>query len=446
MLCSLQEVSRMLSLRPLRSSRRTPALATPPTLARGTAPVAPAFALVCGALLASCAQVHASDPAIGAVNVVDTTAASMRPARAQPNARASGRVRTYYIAADEVIWDYAPSHADLIHDQPFHYQDDPASKGLLDPNGTSYRKVLYREYTDSTFTTLKPRTANWEHLGILGPLIRAEVGDTIRLVFRNNASRPYSVHPHGVMYAKNAEGTSYADGTSAADRADDAVAAGGTFTYVWPVPERAGPAPGEGSTAFWLYHSHVDEGRDINSGLIGPLIVTRRGMARPDASPVDVDREVVAQFGLYDEHLSWLWDENVRRLYGDPARYDGANAAVHDFHHFFTINGYFDGNGPRITVRQGERVRWYLFANPNEEEATDIHTAHWHGQTAIVGHMRVDMVGLTPMMTVIADMVPDQPGTWLFHCHMPGHFKAGMRTLFVVEPAGARLGRGGPAL
>ena len=76
----------------------------------------------------------------------------------------------------------------------------------------------------------------------------------------------------------------------------------------------------------------------------------------------------------------------------------------------------------------------------------DIHTAHWHGQTAIVGHMRVDMVGLTPMMTVIADMVPDQPGTWLFHCHMPGHFKAGMRTLFVVEPAGARLGRGGPAL
>jgi FtsP/CotA-like multicopper oxidase with cupredoxin domain len=60
--------------------------------------------------------------------------------------------------------------------------------------------------------------------------------------------------------------------------------------------------------------------------------------------------------------------------------------------------------------------------------------------------MRVDMVGLTPMMTVIADMVPDQPGTWLFHCHMPGHFKAGMRTLFVVEPAGARLGRGGPAL
>jgi hypothetical protein len=69
--------------------------------------------------------------------------------------------------------------------------------------------------------------------------------------------------------------------------------------------EKAGPTSAEGSTALWLYHSHVDEGRDINSGLIGPLIVTRRGMARPDASPTDVDREFVAQFGFYDEHLSW---------------------------------------------------------------------------------------------------------------------------------------------
>lgn len=395
-------------------------------------------------LLGACAPTHGSWSNIRGVTVDHRADDTVGLTRARMGTRESGHVRTYYVAAEEVMWDYAPAHADLIHNEPYHYQDDPGSKGLLDPNSTSYRKVLYREYTDSTFSTLKTRSTAWEHLGILGPLIRAEVGDTIRMVFRNHASRPYSVHPHGVVYAKNSEGASYADGTAGPDKADDAVAAGATYTYVWQVPERAGPAPGEGSTAFWLYHSHVDEGRDINSGLIGPLIVTRRGMARPDASPVDVDREVVAQFGLYDEHLSWLWDENVRRLYGDPAKYDGANTAVHDFHHFYTINGYFDGNGPRIRVRQGERVRWYLFANPNEEEGTDMHTAHWHGQTAIVGHMRADMVGLTPMMTVIADMVPDQPGTWLFHCHMPGHFKAGMRTLFVVEPAPEKPGSEGP--
>jgi FtsP/CotA-like multicopper oxidase with cupredoxin domain len=47
---------------------------------------------------------------------------------------------------------------------------------------------------------VKPRPAAWTHLGILGPLLRAEVGDTIKVVFRNNAGRPYSMHPHGVFY------------------------------------------------------------------------------------------------------------------------------------------------------------------------------------------------------------------------------------------------------
>lgn len=346
----------------------------------------------------------------------------------------AGRVRTYYIAADEVDWDYAPSGKDVIHGEKYHFQDDPASKGTLNPNSTVYRKVIFREYTDATFRTLKPRPAAWAHLGILGPLIRAEVGDSIKVVFRNNASHLYSVHPHGVFYPKNAEGAAYQDDTSGVEKADDAVAPGASYTYVWSVPERAGPTDDEGSTAFWVYHSHVDESKDINSGLIGPMIITRRGMGRDDASPKDVDREFIVQFGLYDEHLSWYWDANVKRLYGDAKNYDGGNRRVHDFHHFFSINGYLDGNGPMMIMHQGERVRWYAFANPNEEEAWDIHTAHWHGQTVTVGHMRTDMITLTPMMSAVADMVPDNPGIWLLHCHMPGHFAAGMRTLFQVLP------------
>lgn len=345
-----------------------------------------------------------------------------------------GQTRTYYIAADEVDWDFAPSHTDKIHGEKYHLEDDPASKGSLDPNATSYRKVRFREYTDSTFGMLKARPDSWEHLGILGPLIRGEVGDTIRVVFKNNASRAYSVHPHGVFYEKDSEGAEYLDNTSGKSKADDAVAPGIVYTYVWNVPERAGPAEGEGSTAFWLYHSHVDEGRDINSGLIGPLIITRRGMAREDGSPKDVDREFVSDFGLFDEHQSWYWNTNVVRLYGDPKNYNGADQEVHDFHHFFTINGYLDANGPMLMMRKGEHVRWYLFANSNELEAWDIHTPHWHGQTVNVGHMRMDMVMLTPMMTVVADMVPDNLGIWMFHCHMNGHFNGGMRTLFKVEP------------
>lgn len=36
-------------------------------------------------------------------------------------------------------------------------------------------------------------------LHILGPLLRGEVGDILTVVFKNNASRPYSVHAHGVV-------------------------------------------------------------------------------------------------------------------------------------------------------------------------------------------------------------------------------------------------------
>lgn len=36
-------------------------------------------------------------------------------------------------------------------------------------------------------------------LHILGPLLRGEVGDILTVVFKNNASRPYSVHAHGVL-------------------------------------------------------------------------------------------------------------------------------------------------------------------------------------------------------------------------------------------------------
>jgi len=351
---------------------------------------------------------------------------------AQPPA---SRVRIYYIAADEVDWTYVPSRGDqAISGDKDDFAKDSASRGTIDPNASTYRKAVFREYTDSNFGSLRARSESWAHLGILGPLIRAEVGDTIKVVFKNNATRPYSLHPHGVFYRKDSEGMAYLDGTSGTDKRDDAVAPGAKYTYIWPVPERAGPSEGEGTTAFWLYHSHVNEGRDINAGLIGPIIVTRRGMARADGSPKDVDREFVTEFGLFDEPLSWYWDLNVVRLYGDPRKYEGNDTRVHQFHHFYTINGYLEGNGPMLTMQEGERVRWYVFANPNEEDAWDIHTVHWHGQTALVGHMRTDMIMLTPMMSAVADMRPDNPGVWLVHCHMPGHFRAGMYTRFTVLP------------
>ncbi|KAL8181259.1 UNVERIFIED_CONTAM: hypothetical protein K2H54_050983 [Gekko kuhli] len=75
--------------------------------------------------------------------------------------------------------------------------------GLL---GSTYKKAVYREYSDGTFKTPKNRSSGEEeHLGILGPFIWAEVGDILTIVFKNNATRPYSIHAHGIVEKSRTE-------------------------------------------------------------------------------------------------------------------------------------------------------------------------------------------------------------------------------------------------
>jgi len=52
--------------------------------------------------------------------------------------------------------------------------------------GRVYVNAQYRAYTDASFTTRKPIAERWRHLGILGPVIHAEVGDTVKVVVKNN--------------------------------------------------------------------------------------------------------------------------------------------------------------------------------------------------------------------------------------------------------------------
>lgn len=222
------------------------------------------------------------------------------------------RVRTYYIAADEVNWDYAPTCKNDAMGRPFNDLEKNYMEPGLHKIGRVYKKAIYREYADARFSVRKPRPAEHQYLGLVGPVIRAEVGDTIKVFFKNNASRPYSIHPHGLLYRKDSEGAGYNDGTSGDEKSDDAVPPGGTHIYVWEVPERAGPGPNDPSSIVWLYHSHVNEMRDVASGLFGAIIVTARGKAKQDGSPDDVDREVVTFLVSINENESWYIDQNAR--------------------------------------------------------------------------------------------------------------------------------------
>ena len=357
-------------------------------------------------------------------------------------ARSEGAVRTYYIAADIVDWDYAPSGMNLITNQPFGGEE----KIWLNPGptnlGSKFRKALYREYTDDTFKQLKPRPPQWEHLGSLGPLIRAEVGDTIKVVFKNNVDFPASVHAHGVFYEKNSEGAPYNDQTTAGDKADDAIPPGGTHVYTWEARERTGPGPGDGSTALWMYHSHVDEARDVNSGLIGPMIITAKGMAREDQSPKDVDREFVVAFLSTEEAQNQYINYNIKTYMTNPDKvsiirdeFGARRLLIPDTPAPILVdrenlNGYMYGSMPMLKMKKGEKVRWYLLSGTNFE----VHAPHWHGNTGLLMGMRVDTIPLQTMGMQIVNMQPDAVGIWLFHCHVYNHFMGGMVTRYQVEP------------
>jgi hephaestin len=355
------------------------------------------------------------------------------------------KVRMYYIAADEVNWDYAPGGVNKMMGMKFEgYSKVFVERG---PHriGSIYRKALYHEYTDETFAHLKPRPAEWESSGILGPILRAEVGDTIRVVFKNNATHPYSMHPHGVFYKKDSEGALYEDGTSGSDKVDDAVPPGETHVYTWEVPERAGPGPNDPSSIVWLYHSHAYEMRDVHSGLVGAIIISRRGASDAAGKPKDVDREFVCLFMLFDENQSWYLDYNIQTYTSDPkgvnkgefipVEADGslapAGTGFSVANGKFAINGYIYGTGPLMTMKKGERVRWYLVGLG---EGFSLHTPHWHGNVVLQDGKRTDVVSLMQAQMVTVDMVPDDPGTWMFHCHLDDHMEAGMMAFYKVEP------------
>jgi len=356
-----------------------------------------------------------------------------------------GKTRTYYVAADEVNWDYAPSGRDEAMGHPF----DEIEKVYTEPGphriGRVYKKAIYREYTDGSFTTLKSRAPEERYLGLLGPILRGEVGDTIRVVFKNNASHPYSMHPHGVFYQKDSEGADYNDGTAGADKADGGVPPGATHVYTWQIPERAGPGPNDPSSIFWLYHSHTDELRDVASGLFGAIVVTRRGMALADGRPKDVDHEFVTMFIAINENESWYLEDNIRAHATDPKGVDRTQTSLVtpggmagtivgtgfvDTNIKSSINGYIFGNLPLMTMMQGDRVRWYVATLGDFNNA---HTPHWHGNTVLVAGQRTDVLAVTSAQMVTADMLPDAPGIWLYHCHISDHMLAGMVARYEVK-------------
>ena len=320
---------------------------------------------------------------------------------------AESATREYWIAAEKVEWNYAPSGQNLIRPE---MGLDVWGKALV------YEKYRYFQYTDNTYTTQVEQPV-W--MGILGPQLYAVEGDSVKVHFLNRADKPLSIHVHGLQYDEANEGADMKG-------AGAAVEPGDTFTYRWEADSDAAPGPNDPSSIVWLYHSHVDAVTEVYDGLIGTIVVTKKGMERSpdDPHPKDVDKAFTTLFLIFNENDRKIVESGQSETYESPEEAEEGNLK-------HAINGFIFGNLQGLEVEQHDRVRWYLIGLGTE---VDMHTAHWHGQTVLNAGKRTDVVELLPGTMITVDMTAKTPGDWLYHCHVADHITAGMNTRWRVLP------------
>uniref|UniRef100_A0A672TTB0 ferroxidase n=1 Tax=Strigops habroptila TaxID=2489341 RepID=A0A672TTB0_STRHB len=285
----------------------------------------------------------------------------------------SGTMRIYYVAAEEVEWDYASNKSSEPNIYNISSNEERYSNQKLlvaeDQIGSKYKKVVYREYTNGNFTQRKVRTEEEEHLEILGPLLHAEVGDSVLVVFKNKASRPYSITAHGI------------EEVGCEEQPETPITLPGEInTYRWNVPERSGPGKTDPNCITWVYYSTVNFVKDTYSGLIGPLVVCRKGILDERGLRKDIDREFTLLFMVFDENESWYLKDNIETyLHKNP---DGFNATKNfvEGNSKHAINGKIYNSLLGLTMNEGDRTNWYLIGMGDE---VDIHTVHFHAQTFI---------------------------------------------------------------
>ncbi|KAF0041815.1 hypothetical protein F2P81_005347 [Scophthalmus maximus] len=326
--------------------------------------------------------------------------------------------KTYYIAAMETDWDYAPNRTWEV--EMFRGHQSPAPLYLDKQGGfigSRYKKVVYRQFTNDKFTKQVERAADMEHLGIMGPMIHADVGDKVKVVFKNMASRPYSIHAHGVK-------------TETPDVYD--TKPGETHTYYWYVTKNTGPTAEQEDCTVAAYSSTTDVVKDMYSGLIGPLVICRRSWGRSLGLKKEVE-EFALLFLIFNENESWYLDENIRTHITNPRANLKDDETFIESNRLHAINGYVYGNVLGLNMEVGDKVYWYLMGMGDD---VSMHTAHWHGHNVeykVGGGPHVtDVYELFPATFQTVKMRPQFPGTWLLHCHVTNHIKGGMEAMYTV--------------
>jgi len=256
------------------------------------------------------------------------------------------------------------------------------------PDGTKEfdltAKVVSWEYAPGK------RTDAYSYNGVVpGPTIKVNSGDKVKVVLKNELPESTSIHWHGIVTPNDQDGVPSVT--------QPPVKPGESYTYQFTA---VGPAVG-------MYHAHQDSQKQVPLGLEGAFLIGEE----PLPAGVKVSQEIPL---ILDD-------------YGTMS---------------FSINGkQFPATTP-IVANTGDYVLVHFM-----NEGYQIHPMHMHGFEAKIiatdgnpdpAPQSWDTILVAPGQRISALVKLDNPGTWLFHCHILNHAESehgyfGMATAIVVK-------------
>lgn len=213
----------------------------------------------------------------------------------------------------------------------------------------------------------------WAFNGMVpGPTIRADVGDKVRIVVKNELPEATSVHWHGIQLPNKMDGVP--------NVTQDSIKPGESFTYEFPVTRIQDT---------W-YHSHYNGVKQVSSGLWGAIQFG--DIPTPN-------KEKVAQ-----KHIIQIQDSGAVGM---------------------TLNGKaFPATSP-LKAKLGDWVQ-VTYVNAG----TMAHPMHLHGVDQVIiakdgfplkSTYKADTVNVAPGERYTVLIHADQPGKWIWHCHIFTH-------------------------
>ena len=268
----------------------------------------------------------------------------------------------------------------------------PIEKYISDGKKPDYDDLIPKENKVKDHYYIAQKIKCWGYNGTTpGPTIEVYEGDRIRIILKNELPEPTSIHWHGIELPNSQDG--------AAPETQRPALPGETIIYEFTLYQ----------SGTLMYHSGFNVMKQDHYGLQGMVVI------HPKKYKQKIDRDIA----IFLQEFSIL-----------PGN-EHPDLVIMDFN-WFTFNGFSAPSIPKITVKQGERVR-LRFANT----IMNAHPIHIHGHVwdevgteggpIPASAQRKGSTILVPAGTTRdVEFIAWNPGLWRLHCHMLHHIMNAM--------------------